>query len=130
MLTITLPWPNAALSPNARDRWGQIRAKKSAKNYAWGMTKAAMGPLGITYQSWSGPTHVTLTFHPAIDRARDLDNLIASHKAALDGIASALGVDDTTFSLSACIGEKRKPAEVVVSLVPSEVAIELRGIVR
>ena len=128
MITINLPWPSADLSPNGRVHYMALaRAKKAAKNYAWGMTKAAMGPLGIIYRSWVGPVHVSLTFHPAINRARDLDNLIASHKAALDGIASALGVDDSKFSLSASIGENRDPAEVVITLTPSVVAVPIIG---
>ena len=128
MLTLTLPWPSADLSPNARVHFmPHARAKKAAKNYAWGMTKAAMGPLRIAAGSWTGPIDVYLTFHPAMNRARDVDNLIASHKAALDGIAMALGVDDSTFRIMACMGAIRKPAAVVVTLTPSEVAIPHRG---
>lgn len=48
-----------------------------------------------------GPVHVSLTFHPADKRRRDLDGCIASCKAYLDGLADALGVDDNRFTLSA-----------------------------
>lgn len=59
---------------------------------------------------------VKLTFRPADKRRRDVDNCIASMKAALDGIASALKADDSNFKLSAEIGEPRKPACVVVEI--------------
>lgn len=128
-LTIELPWPSAALSPNARVHHFTLhRAKKAAKNYAWGMTKAAMGPLGIPYGAWVGPISVQYTFHPEIDRARDDDNFAARMKAARDGIASALGVDDKTFTmLPVAFGAKRKPACVVVTLQASAVNVPLRG---
>lgn len=127
MLTVELPWPDRALSPNNRDRWANIRAKKAAKNYAWGITKAAMGPLGIRYQAWSGDIAVHLEFIPAMDRNRDEDNFAASMKAGLDGIASALGVDDRHFRLSHSFRPKAEKACVRVTLVPATVEVELRG---
>ena len=127
MLTIELPWPDRALSPNNRDMWANIRAKKAAKNYAWGMTKAAMGPLGIRVGSWSGEIKVHLEFIPAINRSRDEDNFVASMKAGLDGIASALGVDDANFRLSHSFRPKAGKACVRVTLVPAIAEIELRG---
>lgn len=104
------------------------RAKKSAKNYAWGMTKAAMGPLGIRFGSWVGPISVQYTFHPAMERARDDDNFAARMKAARDGIASALGVDDCGFITQPVIfGEKRNPSCVVVTLKAAAVNVPFRG---
>jgi crossover junction endodeoxyribonuclease RusA len=44
---------------------------------------------------------VHLHFVPPDRRRRDLDNLIASMKAGLDGLADALGVDDSRWKLSA-----------------------------
>ena len=127
MLTVELPWPDRALSPNNRDRWANIRSKKAAKNYAWGMTKAAMGPLGIRVAAWSGEIKVHLEFIPAINRSRDEDNFVASMKAGLDGIASALGVDDANFRLSHSFRPKADKSCVRVTLVPAIAEIELRG---
>ena len=127
-LTIELPWPSIDLSPNSRKRWAGIKARKAAKNYAWGMAKAAMGPLGIAYGSWVGPISVQYTFHPAMDRARDDDNFAARMKAARDGIALALGVDDCGFITQPVIlGEKRNPSCVIVTLKAAAVAVPLRG---
>ena len=128
MLTIELPWPSADLSPNGRiHHMALARAKKSAKNHAWGWTKAAMGPLGIAHGSFVGPVAVQITFHPEMDRNRDLDNMQARMKAALDGISLALGIDDTHFRPVSSIGEKRKPACVVVTLEPAMIAVPVRG---
>ena len=128
MLTIEVPWPSVDLSPNARVHYMALaRAKKEAKNYAWAMTKAAMGPLGIRYQSFVGPVAVQIVFHPEIDRARDLDNMQARMKAALDGIASALGIDDKHFCPASVIGEKRKPGCVSITLTPAAVNAPVIG---
>ena len=128
MLTIELPWPSVDLSPNSRVHYMALaRAKKSAKNYAWGMTKAAMGPLGIPFRGFVGPVSVRIVFHPEIDRARDLDNMQARMKAALDGIASSLGIDDTHFRPLSEIGAKRKPGCVVVTLTPSAISLPVIG---
>lgn len=43
-----------------------------------------------------------------------MDNLIASMKPALDGIADALGVNDSRFQLTASLWPVAKPARVVV----------------
>lgn len=44
------------------------------------------------------PLHVELVFRPPPDhRERDRDNLLASMKAGLDGVASALQIDDSRF---------------------------------
>lgn len=126
-LTITLPWPSRDLSPNGRaHHMAHHRAKKSAKNYAWGMTAAAMGPLGIVKGSWVGPIDVLVSVHPH-RTAPDADNALACQKAALDGIASAIGVDDKHFRPRIVMGEKCNPAKVVITLTPTLVNVEKRG---
>ena len=128
MLTLEMPWPSIALSPNGRAHWAaKAKATKSTKTYAWTMAKSLMGPLGIAPGAWVGPVSVQITFHPSVDRARDLDNMQASQKAALDGIASALGINDTHFRPASFIGEKRKPACVSITLSPAAVKLPVRG---
>ena len=127
-ISISMPWPSIALSPNGRAHWrDKHKAAKASKNYAWGMTKSLMGPLGIVPGSWIGPIAVRLIFHPAVTRDRDLDNMQASQKAALDGIALALGVNDTHFQPVSAIGDQRKPACVVITLSPAAVKMPVRG---
>lgn len=128
-MTLTMPWPSADLSPNARvHHFTRHKATKSAKNYAFNMALSLMGPLGIRKGTWRGPVSVQYTFHPSIVRRRDDDNLIAMMKPARDGAAMALGVDDNGFTtLPVIIGDMKRPACVVMTLTPSEVEVPFRG---
>jgi len=128
-LTLTLPWPSADLSMNARvHHFTRARAVKSAKNYAFNMALSLMGPLGIRKGTWRGPIAVQYTFHPSIDRARDDDNFAARMKSARDGVALALGVDDVSFVMQPVVfGKKRRPSCVVMTLIPASVDVPFRG---
>ena len=44
-----------------------------------------------------GQIPLTITFHQPDRRARDRDNLLAAMKPTLDGLADALGVNDSQF---------------------------------
>lgn len=92
---VILPWPDKALSPNARIHWAQrAKAVKAYRQACWALTKEA----GLTID-WEGYIYLWLTFYPPDRRARDDDNLIASFKGGRDGMAQALGVDDKRFRL-------------------------------
>jgi crossover junction endodeoxyribonuclease RusA len=87
-----LPWPGRELSPNARlHHMAHYRAKKSFRNTCFLATKKAGIALGAT------PYRMDLVFFPPNARRRDRDNLLASMKSGIDGMAQALGVDDTIF---------------------------------
>jgi crossover junction endodeoxyribonuclease RusA len=93
---IFLPWPDRRLSPNARVHWSSLaRAKKSAKLAAFYLTKEA----GLDRIEADSLT-VRYSFFPPSRRAYDLDNLVASMKAAADGIALAVGIDDSKWSIA------------------------------
>lgn len=99
--TITLPWPLAALSPNARARdWRpHARAKKEyrAACHVQALREGAQSVAGLV--AAEGEIEVQLRFVPPDRRRRDHDNLVASMKAGLDGVADALGVNDSRFRL-------------------------------
>ena len=59
---------------------------------------------------------VRVQFSPPDNRRRDLDGMIASHKAAQDGIADALGVDDSKFEVTYTIGPPIKGGAVIVQI--------------
>lgn len=129
-MIIELPWPSATLSPNSRVHWRtKAGATKSAKNTAWVLTKEAMFRAAIKSGVMAGPIGLAITFHPKQDRNRDLDNCQAMMKAALDGIALALGVNDTHFRPVSTIGDKRTPACVVVTLTPSLIDVPVIGVI-
>lgn len=95
-LRIELGWPAKELSPNGRaHRMVVARFKKAAKNEAGWATKIAnpirWAPAGETVK-------VHVIAHPKPDGPLpDKDNLIASIKAHLDGIAEVIGINDRDF---------------------------------
>lgn len=44
-----------------------------------------------------GDVPLSLTFHASTNRSYDLDNALASCKAAIDGLANGLGINDRQF---------------------------------
>lgn len=101
MTTIILPFPPSECSPNARCHWSvKAKAAKAYRKECWALTLES----GIKVD-WDGPIYVSLAFLPPDRRRRDLDNCISSAKSALDGIADALGVNDSRFKLRAEISD-------------------------
>ena len=61
-----------------------------------------------------------ITFFTPDNRKRDLDNLLAAMKPALDGMARAIGVDDALFRpllIDKVKAESRKDARVEIELL-------------
>jgi crossover junction endodeoxyribonuclease RusA len=99
VLILTMPWPILKpLSPNWRGHWAQKAKAKRQLREAWFYQALEQGAQKIKADALT----VSLEFHMPDKRARDLDNLLASCKAGLDGLADALGVDDSKWSLSIC----------------------------
>ena len=95
-IMIELPWPDSALSPNARVHWTQLStARKVAKAEAMALTFGASVDAFIGQAG--GDVPLTLEFRYPNRARRDRDNLLASCKAQLDGIAEVLCIDDTQF---------------------------------
>lgn len=98
--TLVLPWPPKELSPNARVHW----AKKSATAKRYRLACHV-----LTRQSGivapEGVVSLVLTFCPPDRRRRDDDNCLSSMKAGRDGIADALGIDDSRFRTTICMGD-------------------------
>ncbi len=94
---ISLSFPPAILNPNARPHWRSLsRAKRSYRMECFIEAKRQ----GIKKIEPRCPIAISLTFYPPDRRARDQDNMLASMKSGLDGIADALGVDDRNFQLT------------------------------
>lgn len=112
--SVTFGWPPQKLNPNARAHW---RIKhKAARRYrrdCWALAKAS----GIAAPG-TDRLMVKLVFRPPTAQRRDLDNLLAAMKHGLDGLAEAIGVDDSRFALTISIGEvdPRRLGAVVVSV--------------
>lgn len=89
-LTLQLPLPARQLSPNARVHWsGKRRAVKEARAAAREESRRVMGDAGMrSAPRWEKATYRCVFFLPDA-RKRDADNLMASLKSYLDGIADA-----------------------------------------
>ena len=98
-MIIVLAYPDRLLSPNGRAHWAAIaRAKKAARQSAsWATIAAAGSKANLAPYQAHERIAVGVKFYPADNRRRDIDNALASLKAALDGISDALGIDDSRF---------------------------------
>lgn len=108
---LVLPWPPKILSPNARPHWA-VKAR-AVKAYRAGCYLLAKG-FPVTFGA--GDIPLTVTFCPPDARRRDRDNLIASMKAGMDGIAQAWGVDDSRFVPTYRMGKPVEHGEVVIEV--------------
>lgn len=94
-MELTMPWPPKLCSPNARVHWGRkARAQKALKE-AWFYQAKEQGAQPIK----ADRLEVSLEFHCPDRRARDMDNMLSSCKSGLDGLAMALGVDDSRWDI-------------------------------
>lgn len=107
-MTVTLPFPPPALSPNARSHWAKkYRAFKAYKTECVAML--------LSYKKHlAGRDTFALTFCPPDRHRRDLDNMLASAKALLDALSVVCGVDDSRFSLTIAKGEPVPGGAVVI----------------
>lgn len=112
MTQISLPWPPASLSPNARGHWS--KKAKAAKRYRGDCRILCMAS-GLR-QIKRDTLELSITFNPPDRRHRDLDNMLASLKSGLDGIADATGVDDSRWTITMTKGEPRRGGAVVVKI--------------
>lgn len=105
-MIVQFPWPSPVLSPNKRPHWAtKADAFKAAKTLAFYATKESKHPVALRFK---------LVFCPPNNRRRDADNLIASCKAYLDGMALAWGVDDSLFRWSFDFGPVIPGGRVIV----------------
>ena len=118
-MIVTLPWPDKLMSPNARLHWrAKVGPKQSARIAAGWSAVSAKGFQEAKERlvGSDGPIRVSITFYPPDARRRDDDNMIASMKAARDGIAEALCVDDHRFRAEYKFAAPEKPGRVEFSL--------------
>ncbi len=105
-IAITLPWPPKALSPNARVHFMVLAKAKKAYRNACYIQARRQGVLAGANQLAGRPLSVHLEFVPPTPHPRDIDNLVATMKSGLDGLADALGVDDAQFRLTHNIAQE------------------------
>lgn len=90
-ITIRLPWPPGGLHPHAKGHWHRkAGATKRYRADAHWLARAA----GV---SRDPEAVLTFTYQPPDHRRRDAQNMPGMLKAAVDGIADAMGCDDNRF---------------------------------
>lgn len=97
MLRVELDFPAAELFPNRSKgrHWGSLHKHKSAAREAAYWQTLASKPMPSPSDA---ELLLTITFEMPDKRHRDTDNCLAAAKSALDGVASAMSVDDKRFN--------------------------------
>lgn len=113
-LRFVLPLPPKVLSPNARAHWAT--RSRAVKAYRFAARMAA----GAAWDSCESPlleADIVCVFRFKDRRRRDRDNLLASMKAAFDGIADAGIVhNDASFRHQVEIGEPTDEPHVEITI--------------
>jgi len=117
-MNIELPWFDPALAPNRANgkHWGGLAAIKSkAKADAYALMKnAAKGRKLSALEKYP----LCILFVAPDHRRRDLDGCHGAIKHSLDGVALALGIDDSQFRpvrLDYQVGQK--PGKIIVQVM-------------
>lgn len=110
----TLPLPPKALSPNARTHWAvKSRAVKAYRFCAQMAARKAWDDAGSPLLE----ADIVCVFHFRDKRRRDRDNLLASLKAAFDGMADAgIVSDDSSFRHQVEIGDPSSDPHVEITI--------------
>jgi hypothetical protein len=109
---IVLPFPPASLSGHAKGHW-RAKAEITRKHRNW--ARLATMDAKIRGLPESGDIRVRIRFIPP-DRRGDRTNFANRMKPYLDGIADALGVNDSRFLPSYEFSDPQKPGAVHVTL--------------
>ncbi len=108
-----LPWPPKIPNPNSIAHWGRKASiKKKYKMDCYILAKAE-GKRKFA----PGEIKLKISFYPPDNRKRDLDNMLASIKALLDGVATAWEVNDERFHLTLVKGEPVKDGAVKIEIL-------------
>lgn len=112
MRPLVLPWPSRDLHPNQRVHWSKrAKAAKAARAGAHALAlEAGWRRMALP----EGRLHLWIDFYPPDRRKRDDDGLLSSMKAARDGIADALRIDDNRFVSHPFVKDETRPGGAVV----------------
>lgn len=117
-MKLSLPWPPKELSPNARVHFlAKALVTKAYREQAFYLADSeAWDWSQLRCTDGVGPITLSFIFHPPDKRKRDLDTMLSSVKAGIDGIADALGVNDVRFEYILKRAEPVKSGRVDVEI--------------
>lgn len=98
MIVVSLPFPDPRLNPNRckGKHWAStVALRKSAREAATLLTRQASR--GVTFPM-GHEVSLKVVFVQPNRRRMDRDNLLSAAKPQIDGVADALGVDDSAFN--------------------------------
>jgi crossover junction endodeoxyribonuclease RusA len=117
MIVVHLPFPAPELNPNRckGKHWAStVALRKSAREAATLLTRQASR--GVTFPM-GHEVSLKVVFIQPDRRKRDRDNLLSAAKPSLDGVADALGVDDSSFNpVTVCREYGPKPGSVRIEI--------------
>lgn len=114
-MIVELPWPPRELSPNARVHFlAKARVTKAYREQAYWLAYDLVGGSHAPPVPTQGPITLSFAFLPPDRRRRDLDTMLSSVKAGIDGIADALGVNDVRFEYALKRSDPVKNGKVVI----------------
>lgn len=105
-MRIVLPYPYPALWPNKRPHWSA--KAKATRDYR------ALARM-LTHGAKPGPVHVIICPKP-FGPYPDDDNAKSAFKAARDGIADAMGINDRHLAVTFEFGNRCKDGAVIVEI--------------
>ena len=115
-MILTLPWPPKACNPNARNHWTKLSVAKRRLRDMWFISARNQGAGRLDALHLT----ISLQFVPPDRRRRDMDNMLASCKAGMDGLSDLFGVDDSRWLLRLSIApEPVKGGAVRVEVTPA-----------
>lgn len=113
MMQVSLPWPPAALRPNgSHGHWST--KSQAAKRYKADCTILCIAN-GLCKVEMDR-AHLTMRFCPPDAQRRDLDNMFAATKHAIDAISQTIGIDDQHFGFTLTRGAPVKGGLVEVTI--------------
>lgn len=111
-LCIQLPFPDRVLNPNKHiSHWAKHKPRQLARQAAFYLAKET----GQTLEP-AQYYRFQLIFYPPDRAHRDLDNLLASMKSALDGLCQGLGINDRMIKPVPEWGPVTRPGKVEVRI--------------
>jgi crossover junction endodeoxyribonuclease RusA len=107
MISVDLAWPPRELHPNGRWHWA-VKAKAAKKARATAHNTILEAGIRKGDPDLPQSLKVTAIFFPPNNRKHDIDGCFSAMKASFDGIADALGIDDSKWQF----GPPRKEGPV------------------
>lgn len=118
-MILRLDWPDSALWPNRSTgkHWtDKHEAKVAARDAGFYAVKQARSTQGAP-KLGDGAIPLSIVFCASTARRHDLDGALSALKPSLDGIAKALGIDDSQFNpVVLARGVIAKPGVVIVAV--------------